>query len=163
MAHHLIYLKPIKCLILLQFSTEVSISKSLTLEGSANTVIDGNASKIMEVTADATVVLTNLSFTNGNDALVGAISNEGKLTISNSNFYSNKATGNSGTIITNKNKYSLTIQTKKKYKEIWISNLDKCYLEIYSAYESLNDLEEYVLNKFQENKEVVKYTKKKRI
>lgn len=80
----------------------LSISKSLTLEGSANTVIDGNASKIMEVTADATVVLTNLSFTNGNDALVGAISNEGKLTISNSNFYSNKATGNSGTIITNK-------------------------------------------------------------
>ena len=55
----------------------LSISKSLTLEGSANTVIDGNASKIMEVTADATVVLTNLSFTNGNDALVGAISNEG--------------------------------------------------------------------------------------
>ena len=78
----------------------LSISKSLTLEGSANTVIDGNASKIMEVTADATVVLTNLSFTNGNAALVGAISNEGKLTISNSNFYSNKATGNSGTIIT---------------------------------------------------------------
>ena len=79
----------------------LSISKSLTLEGSANTVIDGNAAKIMEVTADATVVLTNLSFTNGNAALVGAISNEGKLTISNSNFYSNKATGNSGTIITN--------------------------------------------------------------
>ena len=41
--------------------------------------------------------------------------------------------------------------------------LDKSYLEIYSAYESLKDLEEYVLNKFQENKEVVKYTKKKRI
>lgn len=80
----------------------LSISKSLTLEGSANTVIDGNASKIMDVTADATVVLTNLSFTNGNAVLVGAISNEGKLTISNSNFYSNKATGNSGTIITNK-------------------------------------------------------------
>lgn len=66
-------------------------------------------------------------------------------------------------VITNKNKYLLIIQTKKKYKEIWISNLDKSYLEIYSAYESLKDLEEYVLNKFQENKEVVKYTKKKRI
>ena len=92
----------------------LSISKSLTLEGSANTVIDGNASKIMEVTADATVVLTNLSFTNGNDALVGAISNEGKLTISNSNFYSNKATGNSGTIITNKNK--LNINNSKFYQ-----------------------------------------------
>ena len=92
----------------------LSISKSLTLEGSANTVIDGNDSKIMEVTADATVVLTNLSFTNGNDALVGAISNEGKLTISNSNFYSNKATGNSGTIITNKNK--LNINNSKFYQ-----------------------------------------------
>ena len=92
----------------------LSISKRLTLEGSANTVIDGNASKIMEVTADATVVLTNLSFTNGNDALVGAISNEGKLTISNSNFYSNKATGNSGTIITNKNK--LNINNSKFYQ-----------------------------------------------
>ena len=92
----------------------LSISKSLTLEGSANTVIDGNASKIMEVTAGATVVLTNLSFTNGNDALVGAISNEGKLTISNSNFYSNKATGNSGTIITNKNK--LNINNSKFYQ-----------------------------------------------
>ena len=92
----------------------LSISKSLTLEGSANTVIDGNASKIMEVTADATVVLTNLSFTNGNDALVGAISNEGKLTISNSNFYSNKVTGNSGTIITNKNK--LNINNSKFYQ-----------------------------------------------
>ena len=92
----------------------LSISKSLTLEGSANTVIDGNASKIMEVTDDATVVLTNLSFTNGNDALVGAISNEGKLTISNSNFYSNKATGNSGTIITNKNK--LNINNSKFYQ-----------------------------------------------
>ena len=92
----------------------LSISKSLTLEGSANTVIDGNASKIMEVTADATVVLTNLSFTNGNDALVGAISNEGKLTISNSNFYSNKATGNSGTIIANKNK--LNINNSKFYQ-----------------------------------------------
>ena len=92
----------------------LSISKSLTLEGSANTVIDGNASKIMEVTADATVVLTNLSFTNGNAALVGAISNEGKLTISNSNFYSNKATGNSGTIITNKNK--LNINNSKFYQ-----------------------------------------------
>ena len=92
----------------------LSISKSLTLEGNANTVIDGNASKIMEVTADATVVLTNLSFTNGNDALVGAISNEGKLTISNSNFYSNKATGNSGTIITNKNK--LNINNSKFYQ-----------------------------------------------
>ena len=92
----------------------LSISKSLTLEGSVNTVIDGNASKIMEVTADATVVLTNLSFTNGNDALVGAISNEGKLTISNSNFYSNKATGNSGTIITNKNK--LNINNSKFYQ-----------------------------------------------
>ena len=92
----------------------LSISKSLTLEGSANTVIDGNASKIMEVTADATVVLTNLSFTNGNDALVGVISNEGKLTISNSNFYSNKATGNSGTIITNKNK--LNINNSKFYQ-----------------------------------------------
>ena len=92
----------------------LSISKSLTLEGSANTVIDGNASKIMEVTADATVVLTNLSFTNGNDALVSAISNEGKLTISNSNFYSNKATGNSGTIITNKNK--LNINNSKFYQ-----------------------------------------------
>ena len=92
----------------------LSISKSLTLEGSANTVIDGNASKIMEVTADATVVLTNLSFTKGNDALVGAISNEGKLTISNSNFYSNKATGNSGTIITNKNK--LNINNSKFYQ-----------------------------------------------
>ena len=92
----------------------LSISKSLTLEGSANTVIDGNASKIMAVTADATVVLTNLSFTNGNDALVGAISNEGKLTISNSNFYSNKATGNSGTIITNKNK--LNINNSKFYQ-----------------------------------------------
>ena len=92
----------------------LSISKSLTLEGSANTVIDGNASKIMEVTADATVVLTNLSFINGNDALVGAISNEGKLTISNSNFYSNKATGNSGTIITNKNK--LNINNSKFYQ-----------------------------------------------
>ena len=66
-------------------------------------------------------------------------------------------------VITNKNKYSLTIQTKKKYKEIWISNLDKRYLEIYSEYESLKGLEEYVLNKFQKNKEVVKYTKKKRI
>ena len=92
----------------------LSISKSLTLEGNANTVIDGNASKIMEVTADATVVLTNLSFTNGNAALVGAISNEGKLTISNSNFYSNKATGNSGTIITNKNK--LNINNSKFYQ-----------------------------------------------
>ena len=92
----------------------LSISKSLTLEGSANTVIDGNASKIMEVTADATVVLTNLSFTNGNAALVGAISNEGKLTISNSNFYSNKAAGNSGTIITNKNK--LNINNSKFYQ-----------------------------------------------
>ena len=92
----------------------LSISKSLTLEGSANTVIEGNASKIMEVTADATVVLTNLSFTNGNAALVGAISNEGKLTISNSNFYSNKATGNSGTIITNKNK--LNINNSKFYQ-----------------------------------------------
>ena len=92
----------------------LSISKSLTLEGNANTVIDGNASKIMEVTADATVVLTNLSFTNGNDALVGAISNEGKLTISNSNFYSNKVTGNSGTIITNKNK--LNINNSKFYQ-----------------------------------------------
>ena len=92
----------------------LSISKSLTLEGSANTVIDGNASKIMDVTADATVVLTNLSFTNGNAALVGAISNEGKLTISNSNFYSNKATGNSGTIITNKNK--LNINNSKFYQ-----------------------------------------------
>ena len=92
----------------------LSIFKSLTLEGSANTVIDGNASKIMEVTADATVVLTNLSFTNGNAALVGAISNEGKLTISNSNFYSNKATGNSGTIITNKNK--LNINNSKFYQ-----------------------------------------------
>ena len=92
----------------------LSISKSLTLEGSANTVIDGNASKIMEVTADATVVLTNLSFTNGNAALAGAISNEGKLTISNSNFYSNKATGNSGTIITNKNK--LNINNSKFYQ-----------------------------------------------
>ena len=92
----------------------LSISKSLTLEGSANTVIDGNASKIMEVTADATVVLTNLSFTNGNAALVGAISNEGKLTISNSNFYSNKVTGNSGTIITNKNK--LNINNSKFYQ-----------------------------------------------
>ena len=92
----------------------LSISKSLTLEGSANTVIDGNASKIMEVTADATVVLTNLSFTNGNAALVGAISNGGKLTISNSNFYSNKATGNSGTIITNKNK--LNINNSKFYQ-----------------------------------------------
>ena len=92
----------------------LSISKSLTLEGNANTVIDGNASRIMEVTADATVVLTNLSFTNGNAALVGAISNEGKLTISNSNFYSNKATGNSGTIITNKNK--LNINNSKFYQ-----------------------------------------------
>ena len=92
----------------------LSISKSLTLEGSANTVIDGNASRIMEVTADATVVLTNLSFTNGNNALVGAISNEGKLTISNSNFYSNKVTGNSGTIITNKNK--LNINNSKFYQ-----------------------------------------------
>ena len=92
----------------------LSISKSLTLEGSANTVIDGNDSKIMEVTADATVVLTNLSFTNGNNALVGAISNEGKLTISNSNFYSNKVTGNSGTIITNKNK--LNINNSKFYQ-----------------------------------------------
>ncbi|WP_400251977.1 Ig-like domain repeat protein, partial [Methanobrevibacter smithii] len=92
----------------------LSISKSLTLEGSANTVIDGNASRIMDVTADATVVLTNLSFTNGNDALVGAISNEGKLTISNSNFYSNKVTGNSGTIITNKNK--LNINNSKFYQ-----------------------------------------------
>ena len=92
----------------------LSISKSLTLEGNANTVINGNASKIMEVTADATVVLTNLSFTNGNAALVGAISNEGKLTISNSNFYSNKATGNSGTIITNKNK--LNINNSKFYQ-----------------------------------------------
>ena len=92
----------------------LSISKSLTLEGSANTVIDGNASRIMDVTADATVVLTNLSFTNGNNALVGAISNEGKLTISNSNFYSNKATGNSGTIITNKNK--LNINNSKFYQ-----------------------------------------------
>ncbi|MEJ2782902.1 Ig-like domain repeat protein [Methanobrevibacter smithii] len=92
----------------------LSISKSLTLEGNANTVIDGNASRIMEVTADATVVLTNLSFTNGNNALVGAISNEGKLTISNSNFYSNKATGNSGTIITNKNK--LNINNSKFYQ-----------------------------------------------
>ena len=92
----------------------LSISKSLTLEGSANTVIDGNASRIMDVTADATVVLTNLSFTNGNNALVGAISNEGKLTISNSNFYSNKVTGNSGTIITNKNK--LNINNSKFYQ-----------------------------------------------
>ena len=92
----------------------LSISKSLTLEGSANTVIDGNASKIMGVTADATVVLTNLSFTNGNAALVGAISNEGKLTISNSNFYSNKATGSSGTIINNKNK--LNINNSKFYQ-----------------------------------------------
>ena len=92
----------------------LSISKSLTLEGSANTVIDGNASRIMDVTADATVVLTNLSFTNGNAVLVGAISNEGKLTISNSNFYSNKATGNSGTIITNKNK--LNINNSKFYQ-----------------------------------------------
>ena len=92
----------------------LSISKSLTLEGNANTVIDGNASRIMDVTADATVVLTNLSFTNGNAALVGAISNEGKLTISNSNFYSNKATGNSGTIITNKNK--LNINNSKFYQ-----------------------------------------------
>ena len=92
----------------------LSISKSLTLEGNANTVIDGNASRIMDVTADATVVLTNLSFTNGNNALVGAISNEGKLTISNSNFYSNKATGNSGTIITNKNK--LNINNSKFYQ-----------------------------------------------
>ena len=92
----------------------LSISKSLTLEGNANTVIDGNASRIMDVTADATVVLTNLSFTNGNAVLVGAISNEGKLTISNSNFYSNKATGNSGTIITNKNK--LNINNSKFYQ-----------------------------------------------
>ena len=92
----------------------LSISKSLTLEGNANTVIDGNASRIMDVTADATVVLTNLSFTNGNNALVGAISNEGKLTISNSNFYSNKVTGNSGTIITNKNK--LNINNSKFYQ-----------------------------------------------
>ncbi|MFR8878094.1 MAG: Ig-like domain repeat protein [Methanobrevibacter smithii] len=92
----------------------LSISKSLTLEGNANTVIDGNASRIMDVTADATVVLTNLSFTNGNNALVGAISNEGKLTISNSNFYSNKVTGNSGTIIINKNK--LNINNSKFYQ-----------------------------------------------
>ena len=92
----------------------LSISKSLTLEGNANTVIGGNASRIMDVTADATVVLTNLSFTNGNAVLVGAISNEGKLTISNSNFYSNKATGNSGTIITNKNK--LNINNSKFYQ-----------------------------------------------
>ena len=92
----------------------LSISKSLTLEGNANTVINGNASRIMEVTADATVVLTNLSFTNGKAALAGAISNEGKLTISNSNFYSNKATGNSGTIITNTNK--LNINNSKFYQ-----------------------------------------------
>ena len=92
----------------------LSISKSLTLEGNANTVINGNASRIMEVTADATVVLTNLSFTNGKAAFVGAILNEGKLTISNSNFYSNKATGSSGTIITNKNK--LNINNSKFYQ-----------------------------------------------
>ena len=92
----------------------LSISKSLTLEGNANTVINGNASRIMEVTADATVVLTNLSFTNGKAAFAGAILNEGKLTISNSNFYSNKATGNSGTIITNKNK--LNINNSKFYQ-----------------------------------------------
>ena len=92
----------------------LNISKSLTLEGSANTVINGNASRIMEVTADATVVLTNLSFTNGKAAFAGAILNEGKLTISNSNFYSNKATGNSGTIITNKNK--LNINNSKFYQ-----------------------------------------------
>ena len=92
----------------------LSISKSLTLEGNANTVINGNASRIMEVTADATVVLTNLSFTNGKAAFEGAILNEGKLTISNSNFYSNKATGSSGTIITNKNK--LNINNSKFYQ-----------------------------------------------
>ena len=92
----------------------LSISKSLTLEGNANTVINGNASRIMEVTADATVVLTNLSFTNGKAVFAGAILNEGKLTISNSNFYSNKATGSSGTIITNKNK--LNINNSKFYQ-----------------------------------------------
>lgn len=65
-------------------------------------------------------------------------------------------------VITNKHKYTLTIQTKKKYKEVWISNLNKGYLEVYSN-ESLFKLEEYLLDKFKENKEVVKYTVKKRI
>ena len=90
----------------------LSISKSLTLEGSANTVIDGNASKIMEVTADATVVLTNLSFTNGNDALVGAISNEGKLTISNSKFYQNSAGKG---VVNNQNDALLVIDNSEFY------------------------------------------------
>ena len=120
----------------------LSISKSLTLEGSANTVIDGNASKIMEVTADVTVVLTNLSFTNGNDALVGAISNEGKLTISNSNFYSNKATGNSGTIITNKNK--LNINNSKFYQNSAgkgvVNNQNDALLVIYNSEFYNNDM-----------------------
>ena len=120
----------------------LSISKSLTLEGSANTVIDGNASKIMEVTADVTVVLTNLSFTNGNDALVGAISNEGKLTIFNSNFYSNKATGNSGTIITNKNK--LNINNSKFYQNSAgkgvVNNQNDALLVIYNSEFYNNDM-----------------------
>ena len=92
-------------------SAVLTISKNLTFVGGANTIIDGNALRIMEVTANTAVVLNNLSFTNGKAAYAGAILNNGNLTILNSEFYSNKATGSSGTIITSNN--ALTIIKSK--------------------------------------------------
>ena len=87
----------------------LSISKNLTLKGGANTVIDGNSLRTMEITVGATVALNNLSFINGKSNFAGAILNEGTLSIDNSKFYLNEGNGsNSGTIITNKNKLNIT-------------------------------------------------------
>lgn len=71
----------------------VNITKSLTIEGDGNTVLDGNETSRMMNIIYFDVTLKNLKFINGNGkAQGGAILSTGKLTLINCTFINNKVT-----------------------------------------------------------------------
>ena len=86
-------------------SSQLEINKDLTIDGSRLTsqlVLSGGfTTRIIEITALAEVTISNISFTKGivtNDS-GGAINNRsGNLTVINSSFFDNSASGNGGAI-----------------------------------------------------------------
>ncbi len=77
-------------------NTNITISRNMTINGQsqAGTIINGtNTAQIFLIMSGVSVKILNLTLTNGNSMMGGAIFNEGNLTVEKCTFTHNNATG----------------------------------------------------------------------
>jgi hypothetical protein len=88
------------CSGVITLSNTITIAADATIDGTGHVVIisGNNAVRVFTVNAGATLNLSGLTIANGRADAGGGVSNSGTLTVSNSIFFGNSASGNGGGI-----------------------------------------------------------------